>query len=201
MYPAGPDPMMIRSRTPSCSAGGIVGCSISPAVTAGPGLGWVPLVTIETLDGGLSRVGASPAPRKTVFASILPGHVMTSRRGIGRPPVSLPCGGCPGVDRVTVGVLRLLSGNRRSVGDVKTAVDPRSVRHPAGPADDDQHEHHPVPPRSPAEPVPSRCPNGHGLISFGESVVTGHRNGNTRGHPGAVQEADPQSRVRAVESE
>ena len=187
---------MIRSRTPSCSAGGITGCSISVVVTAGPGLGWVPLVTIETLDGGLSRVGASPAPRKTVFASIPPGRSVTSW-----PSWPPPCGGCPGVDRVTVGVRRLLSGRRRSVGVVKTAVDPRSVRHPAGPADDDQHEHHPVPPRSPAEPVPPTCPNGHGLISFGESVVTGHRNGNTRGHPGAVQEADPQSRVRAVESE
>ena len=54
---------------------------------------------------------------------------------------------------------------------------------------------------SPAEPVPPRCPNGHGLISFGESRIAGHRNGNTRGHPGAVQEADPQPRVRAVESE
>src|SRR4051812_8668713 len=39
VYPAGPDPMMIRSRTPSCSAGGIVGSVISPVVTAGPGVG------------------------------------------------------------------------------------------------------------------------------------------------------------------
>ena len=41
----------------------------------------------------------------------------------------------------------------------------------------------------------------HELISIGESVHTWCRNGNTRGHPGAVQEADPQPRVRAVESE
>src|SRR3712207_28545 len=39
VYPAGPDPMMIRSRTPSCSAGGMAGCAGS-VETAGPGVGW-----------------------------------------------------------------------------------------------------------------------------------------------------------------
>ena len=45
VYPAGPDPMMIRSRTPSCSAGGITGLWISVVVTAGPGVGWWSFVT------------------------------------------------------------------------------------------------------------------------------------------------------------
>src|SRR5689334_203381 len=63
VYPAGPDPMMIRSRTPSCSAGGMTGSAISPVVTAGPGVGW------ELVTGGTTRiVGAafprSPAPRR-----------------------------------------------------------------------------------------------------------------------------------------
>src|SRR3954464_1934472 len=50
VYPAGPDPMMIRSRTPSCSAGGIAGFVISPVVTAGPGGG-------EAFTRGNNRVG------------------------------------------------------------------------------------------------------------------------------------------------
>jgi hypothetical protein len=42
--------MMIRSRTPSCSAGGIAGFVISAVVTAGPGLGW------ELVTGGTTRI-------------------------------------------------------------------------------------------------------------------------------------------------
>ena len=42
---------------------------------------------------------------------------------------------------------------------------------------------------------------GTGLTVHGESSVGIGGNGNTGGHPGAVQEADPQPRVRAVESE
>src|SRR5829696_6607176 len=48
VYPAGPDPMMIRSRMPSCSAGGIAGFPL--VVTAGPGVGW------ELVTGGTTRI-------------------------------------------------------------------------------------------------------------------------------------------------
>ncbi|RBY75208.1 hypothetical protein DQ239_17930 [Blastococcus sp. TF02-09] len=56
-----------------------------------------------------------------------------------------------------------------------------------------------TPVTSPAEPVP---PTGTSRTRLDRRVGV-HRklNGNTRGHPGAVQEADPQPRVRAVESE
>src|SRR4051794_41036736 len=58
VYPAGPDPMMIRSRTPSCSAGGMAGCSRSTP-TAGPGVGW------ESFTGGTTPIvgAAFPAPQ------------------------------------------------------------------------------------------------------------------------------------------
>src|SRR3954469_23186543 len=56
VYPAGPDPMMIRSRTPSCSAGGITGSAISPVVTAGPGGGW------GVVTGGTTRIVGAAFP-------------------------------------------------------------------------------------------------------------------------------------------
>src|SRR3712207_5100821 len=55
VYPAGPDPMMIRSRTPSCSAGGIAGATCS-AVTAGPGVGW------SVVTGGTTRIVGAAFP-------------------------------------------------------------------------------------------------------------------------------------------
>src|SRR3954469_20716708 len=47
--------MMIRSRTPSCSAGGIAGSTISSVVTAGPGLG-------KSLTRGTTRIVGAPFP-------------------------------------------------------------------------------------------------------------------------------------------
>src|SRR3954451_20338870 len=56
--------MMMRSRTPSCSAGGIAGSVISAVVTAGSGVGW------ELVTGGTTRmVGAAfPRPRRRPLA-------------------------------------------------------------------------------------------------------------------------------------
>ena len=42
---------------------------------------------------------------------------------------------------------------------------------------------------------------GVDLLASGESPAQVRRNGNPGVHPGAVQEADPRARVRAVESE
>src|SRR3954470_13441595 len=58
VYPAGPDPMMIRSRTPSCSAGGIAGSACS-AVTAEPGVGW------SVVTGGTTRIVGVAFPVRT----------------------------------------------------------------------------------------------------------------------------------------
>src|SRR3954469_23739324 len=49
--------MMIRSRTPSCSAGGIAGCAISSVVTAGPGVG-------KSLTGGTTRIVGAAFPAR-----------------------------------------------------------------------------------------------------------------------------------------
>src|SRR3954462_9335041 len=79
VYPAGPDPMMIRSRTPSCSAGGIAGFVISPVVTAGPGVG-------KSFTRGTTRIvgGAFPvAPSR--------GSPRAGERGGGRDPLSAAC--------------------------------------------------------------------------------------------------------------
>src|SRR3954452_13818955 len=50
--------MMIRSRMPSCSAGGIAGFVISSVVTAGPGAGW------ELVTGGTTRIVGAPFPAR-----------------------------------------------------------------------------------------------------------------------------------------
>ena len=62
---------------------------------------------------------------------------------------------------------------------------------------DDPNRHDPVTSLRPA-PHPSLQPRTNR-----PRRVLGHRDriGNRKGHPGAVQEADPQPRVRAVESE
>src|SRR5215218_4483108 len=49
--------MMIRSRTPSVSAGGITGSTISSRVTAGPGLG-------KSLTGGTTKIVGAAFPRR-----------------------------------------------------------------------------------------------------------------------------------------
>src|SRR4051812_955196 len=76
VYPAGPDPMMIRSRTPSCSAGGIVGSVISPVVTAGPGGG-------KSFTGGTTRI-----VRRAFPAAPSKGSPRARERGGGRGPFS-----------------------------------------------------------------------------------------------------------------
>src|SRR3954469_20427138 len=72
VYPAGPDPMMIRSRTPSCSAGGIAGFVISPVVTAGPGVG-------NSFTGSTTRIVGRAFP-----AAPARGSPRASERGGGR---------------------------------------------------------------------------------------------------------------------
>src|SRR3954452_16415662 len=82
VYPAGPDPMMIRSRTPSCSAGGITGSRISLVVTAGPGGGR------ELVTGGTTRIVGAAFPRGPSPAgrSLLRG-VHPDLGDVGREPV------------------------------------------------------------------------------------------------------------------
>src|SRR5437764_3567666 len=74
VYPAGPEPMMIRSRTPSCSAGGMAGCAGS-VDTAGPGVGWEEFVTRGTtrMVGGPFPVG--PLRRGSRSVGRLHGHL------------------------------------------------------------------------------------------------------------------------------
>ncbi len=98
------------------------------------------------------------------------------------------------------GVSRHRAGRRRSVGDVRTAADPRWLPSATNPTNTCTTRTQIRTSESPAVPLHPH-PTYHGRITFGESVHIGCRNGNMRGHPGAVQEADPQSRVRAVESE
>src|SRR3954447_11766007 len=49
--------MMIRSRTPSCSAGGMAGLPL--VVTAGPGVGWGPVGDCAVTGGTTLMVGAA----------------------------------------------------------------------------------------------------------------------------------------------
>src|SRR3954469_12349783 len=62
VYPAGPDPMMIRSRTPSRSAGGMPGLAGSTS-TAGPGVGWTSVDDGDSLfTGGTTPMVGAPFP-------------------------------------------------------------------------------------------------------------------------------------------
>jgi hypothetical protein len=72
----------------------------------------------------------------------------------------------------------------------------------AGDRTNDHQKQEPAPPsdvpvtRSTTSPTHTRA-----AAASGESPAQVRRNGNPGVHPGAVQEADPQQRVRAVESE
>ena len=59
VYPAGPDPMMIRSRIPSCSAGGMAGCAGS-VDTAGPGVGVLYDLGVEQTLAGVTITTTLP---------------------------------------------------------------------------------------------------------------------------------------------
>src|SRR3712207_4409182 len=74
VYPAGPDPMMTRSRTPSCSAGGITG-SVCSSVTAGPGVGW------SVVTRGTTRILGAAFPARPPAGSRRGSRVAAGSRG------------------------------------------------------------------------------------------------------------------------
>ncbi|WP_448638791.1 hypothetical protein [Geodermatophilus sp. URMC 63] len=152
----------------------------------------------------------------------------TSRRGWARPtpsPTAAPTDGRP-AGRVRTGSVRGTvvaivcrsgrgevtispSGAARAVYDSSGRVDGvawRTSRTAADPQPEaTRRTERPAPPRQtgttsdvPAEPA---SPSGHRLTNPGRVRRSDRSNGNTGVHPGAVQEADPQPRVRAVESE
>src|SRR5689334_21710573 len=118
--------MMIRSRTPSCSAGGIVGFVISAVVTAGPGGGWELVTGVTTRIVGAAFRRPRPVARREPASGERDGVLLLARgvdRDLGQvglePVLALHQTGDPdqhepGLDRLAEG--HVGGGVERAVG-------------------------------------------------------------------------------------